>query len=344
MTDVLNFGSRKAGPGQPVFVIAEIGVNHEGDFDMACRLVEEAHKSGADSAKFQIVFADTLYPKAEYGSEFHVLFKKAEFSLEQYAKLKKLCDDLGMVFFASFNDRQGVDWLTKLGAPLYKIASTQMNNIPLVCHVAEQGKPAIMSTGMAGLGEIEDSVNCFKRAGNNQIMLLHCVSSYPTAAENVNLLSMDVLADAFDYPVGFSDHYDGSAATLAAVARGACAIERHFTLDKTRPSFDHRLSSEPEDFAAIIRDIRAIEKMFGVKGKNPNPAEDVSRFSFRTSLAAGRDIKRGEKISLDMLTGLRPGTVVPTRYALRITGAAANRDYQSGELFAWSDVGDLVHD
>lgn len=336
-------GSIKIGAGHPVFVISEIGVNHEGNFDTACQMVEASVAAGVDAVKFQMVFADTLYPKSEYGSEFHTLFKKSELSFDQYRDIKKLCDKLGVAFFGSFNDRLGVDWLTALDAPIYKIASTQMNNIPLVCHVAAQGKPTIISTGMAGLGEIEDSVNCFKGAGNEQIILLHCVSSYPTQAEHVNLLSMEVLSEAFCYNVGFSDHYDGSAATLAAVARGACCIERHFSLDKARPSFDHRLSSSPSEMAAIVQDIRAIEKMFGHKGKAPNPAEDISRFNYRTSLAAAQGIKKGSVITLDQMTGLRPGTKVPTKWSLRIAGSKANRDYETGELFQWADVGELLN-
>lgn len=334
----VKIGTQSVGPGYPVMVIAEIGINHEGDFAMAQELVHAAKWAGVDAVKFQIVFADTLYPPSKRNSEFHKLFREAELPFEDYVRLKELADSLGLLFLASYNDRAGVDILMRLDAPAFKIASTQLTNIPLISYTAAQRRPLILSTGMATLGEIDDAITTVRAEDNEEIILLHCVSSYPTQPEEVNLRAMNTLECTFGLPVGLSDHTTGQLAAISAVAREACLIEGHFTLDKTRSRFDHKLSSDPAELKEMVQSIRLVERMLGQSYKLPTPAESEARKDYRVSMAAARDIAKGERITAEMITGLRPGCGVSTMYWRRLIGKPAPRSLKAGEFFTWSDL------
>jgi sialic acid synthase SpsE len=335
---------RPIGNDKGVYVIAEIGINHEGDISMAKDLIAAAEHAGADAVKFQIVFADTLYPPSRRLKKdekyYHDLFKRTELSFEEYAELKEVAEKAGMSFFASFNNREGVDYLGRLRSSAYKIASTQLNNLPLVDYAARQGGVLIIATGMASLGEVEDCIRTAKLAGNENLVLLHCVSSYPMPPEHANLAIMDTLQQAFDLPVGFSDHSIDGMASLAAVARGASVIERHFSIDPEREGFDHRLSSGPEHLKDIINKVRMIHRMIGSSEKKIIEGEQANRALCRVGLCAAVDINNGDVITEASISGARPAVGLEARYWRDLVGRKLRRNLKAGDNFKWSDIDD----
>ena len=341
----ISIDGRFIGKNRDVYVIAEIGINHEGDVGIAKELIAAAKDAGADAVKFQIVFADTLYPLSRRTKKdekcYHALFKQTELSFDEYSELKELTEKSGMSFFASFNDRVGVDYLSRLKSPAYKIASTQMNNLPLVDYAARQKKVLVIATGMASLGEVDDCIRTAKLAGNEDLILLHCVSSYPMPPEQANLAIMDTLQTAFDLPVGFSDHSIDGLASLAAVARGACVIERHFSIDPAREGFDHRLSSNPFQMKEIIDQVRMIQRMVGSKIKNIAESEQANRAMCRVGLCAAIDINNGDVITEAMISAARPAVGLESRYWRDLIGRKIHRTLKVGDSFKWSDIDEI---
>ncbi|MCW7999959.1 N-acetylneuraminate synthase, partial [Clostridium sp. cpc1] len=255
------------------FIIAEAGVNHNGNIDIAKKLVDAAVEAGVDAIKFQSFKAGNLVTKsakkAEYqkettgnGNQFEML-KKLELSYKEHIILKKYCEEKGIMFISTPFDFESADLLEKLNIPLYKISSGDLTNIPLLKYIAKFNKPMIVSTGMANLGEVEIAVNAIKEGGNDKITLLHCTSNYPTACEDVNLNAILTLKNAFKLPVGYSDHTIGIEIPIGAVAMGTKVIEKHFTLDKNMEGPDHRASLEPNELKEMVKNIRNIEKAFG---------------------------------------------------------------------------------
>ncbi|MEM1165587.1 MAG: N-acetylneuraminate synthase family protein [Planctomycetota bacterium] len=341
-TGAIEIGGRRiGGPDGHVFVIAEAGVNHEGDLGVAMELLESSADAGADAIKFQAILADTLFAPSEYGSEFHRLFKKAELSEADYQQLADRARSLGLVFMMSFNDRYGIDLGERLGVGAHKLASTLMSNTLLVRAAARTGKPLVISTGMSHLSDVETAINAAAVVGDNDLALMHCVSNYPCEWGELNLRVMDTLSGAFGVPVGFSDHSIATEAPLvaaAAVARGATLLERHVTLDKSRPSFDHRLSSEPEEFVEFVRAARSVTTGLGSGRKAISPGENKNRKAFRTSLAPAKPIEVGEVINESMLTAVRPEGGVPPELFVRIIGKPARRAMAAGEPLTWDDL------
>lgn len=329
------------GRGFPAFVIAEIGINHEGDIHMARELVSAAKETGADAVKFQVVFADTLYPEKErvgWQKDFYELIKKIELDIDAYAGIKELSDALGLVFFGSFNDAKGIDILARLNSGAYKIASTQMNNLPLVHHAAQKGRPVLVSTGMASLGEIDACIQTVRQTGNDNIALLHCVSNYPMKPEEANLAVMDTLQFIFKAPTGFSDHSTDGLASIAAVARGACLIERHFSIDPKRKSFDHHLSSGPAQLKRLIDDIRIVEKTIGSGEKTVAESEKQNSKLYRVSLCAAEDIEKGAVITESMISASRPASGLNPVCWRGLIGKKIKRSLKAGGFFKWSDL------
>jgi N-acetylneuraminate synthase/N,N'-diacetyllegionaminate synthase len=339
----LTFGKRVVGAGHPAFVIAEAGVNHNGELDLAFKLIDAAAAAGADAVKFQTFIASEVITaeaaKAEYqktttGEQESQLemVKRLELSFGDFRKLKMYCDDQGITFLSTPFDLKSVDFLAGLGVVALKISSGDLTNDPLLRHVAAQKRPVILSTGMSDMDEVREALAVINAAGNNDVILLQCVTNYPAAAEDINLRAMLSMQSAFDVNVGYSDHTLGIEIPLAAVALGACVIEKHFTLDKNFAGPDHRASLEPHEFKAMVEGIRKVEASLGDGRKVPAASEASNAAVARRSIVASRDISAGTVITPAEITFKRPGTGLPPRMADQVVGKTARVDVKAGTL------------
>jgi N-acetylneuraminate synthase len=345
MVNSINVAGRKIGPGFPCFIIAEAGVNHNGNLDLAMELVDAALATGADAVKFQTFKAERIVtheaPKAEYQkrttgaaeSQFEML-RRLEVSPETHHQLMAYCQERGILFMSSPFDEESVDLLDDIGVPVFKIPSGEITNLPYLSHVARKGKPLIVSTGMSYLSEVETAVRTIEKAGNEQFVLLHCVSNYPANPADVNLAAMQTMSVAFRTPVGYSDHTPGIEVPLAAVALGACVIEKHLTLDRSLPGPDHRASLERDAFAAMVRGIRIVESAIGHGRKEPAASEANTAAVARKSLVAARDIPAGTALTEKMITVKRPGTGLPPAMSPYVLGRIARTPIPAGALIS----------
>jgi len=315
----------------PCFIVAEAGVNHNGDLTLAKKLVEQAKAAGADAVKFQTFSPHSVItewaPKADYqrlttdASESQLeMLRKLQLTHEEFRTLKRHADRVGITFFSTPHDERDVDFLMALGVPALKVASMDLVNYPLIEHVAKQGLPVIVSTGMASLGETETALQVLEQGGCACPLLLHCVTNYPIRDDEANLRVMDTLTQAFDVLVGFSDHTVGTAIAIAAVARGAVAIEKHFTLDRALPGPDHAASLDPDSFARMVAEIRSVERAVGSQVKHTLPVEVENRKAMRRSLVAATDIEPGTVLTREHLTMKRPGTGLGAEWIPRLVG------------------------
>ena len=270
MVTSIQIGARVIGPDRPCFVIAEAGVNHDGGLEKAVRLVEVAVEAGADAVKFQTFKAERLVTASAAKADYQVratgssepqaqMLRRLELADDDHRELMRQCDRHGILFLSTPFDEGSVDLLANLGVQAFKVASGDVTNFPLLIHIASKGRPVILSTGMSSLGEVEAAVRTLEHAGTRELALLHCVSNYPAEPGDANLRAMETMARAFRVPVGYSDHTLGIEVTLAAVALGACVVEKHFTLDRTLPGPDHHMSLEPDELATLIRGIRTVD-------------------------------------------------------------------------------------
>lgn len=326
-------------------IIAEAGVNHNGDLDLACRLVDAAAEAGADLVKFQTFDADRLVTvhaaKAGYqqqttdsGESQHAMLKRLELSPAAHRMLIKWCRQKGVGFLSTGFDSQSVDLLVDLGVDRLKIPSGEITNLPYLRHVGRLGKPVILSTGMATCDEVGAALNILEQAGTprGRITVLQCTTEYPAAMAHVNLRAMLTMREAFGVAVGYSDHTCGIEAPIAAVALGATVVEKHFTLDQTLPGPDHRASLEPHELKAMVTAIRNIEQALGDGLKRPTPEESKNALSARKSVVASRAIRMGERFSEVNLAVKRPGSgLSPMRWD-EIIGLQAKRDFSPDEL------------
>jgi sialic acid synthase SpsE len=310
----IEVGGRAIGGGAPVFVIAEIGTNFSG-IDQAAEMIQVAAQAGADAVKFQTYRAETVaLPGAmftlEDGSQIsqYEFFKARELSRDAHVELKRYAEANGVLFFSTPGHYEDVRLLEEIGVPLYKTGSDDLTNCPFLAHVAGLGKPMIVSTGMCTLGEVERAVAAIRGAGNEQLVLLHCVVSYPASPAHANLRAMDTLRQAFGAPVGFSDHCQGSLAAVLSVGLGAVAIEKHLTLDRSAGGPDNDVACEPGELKGYVADIRVAESALGTGRKEILETERPWRAAARKSIAASRDIAQGEEIRPEMLAIKRPGT------------------------------------
>ena len=345
----VKIGKRLVGEGEPTFIIAEAGVNHNGSVETAKKMIDAAKRAGADAIKFQTFSADKLVTKgvakAEYqkkstqaeGSQYDMI-KKLELSAEDFRELFRYATEKGLIFLSTPFDEGSVDLLEELGVTAFKVDSGNLNNPPHVRYIAEKGLPMIVSTGMSTLGEIEEMLDVVYKAGNRNIILLHCVSNYPPAVEDTNLRSMLTLKQAFNLPVGYSDHTQGIAVSLAAVALGACAIEKHFTLDRKMKGPDHLASLEPDELVEMVKGIRDIEKCLGSPLKRPVEAEREVQRALRRSIVAERDIAEGETITREMLAVKRPGKGLPSKFLPVVVGRKARKSIKKDELIGWDKM------
>jgi N,N'-diacetyllegionaminate synthase len=330
---------------QKVIIIAEAGVNHNGDYELAKKLVVAAKQAGADYVKFQTARPELVIsryaPKAEYQMG---TTKKEESQLDMcraihlpltdYAPLKKYCDENEISFISTPFDLESIDVLAPLGMDFWKIPSGEITNLPYLKKIARLHQPVIMSTGMSNLGDIEAALKVLTDNGliEDQITLLHCNTEYPTPYEDVNLRAMITLKEAFGVNVGYSDHTKGIEVSLAAVAMGATVIEKHFTLDCNLPGPDHKASLEPDELEQLVKSIRHLEKAFGSPIKQVSRSEKKNMTVARKSLIAAVDIKKGEKFTDKNMTVKRPGNGISPMLWDEVTGRIAPRDFKEDEL------------
>jgi len=346
---MVTIAGRQVSAGHKVLIIAEAGVNHNGDVGLAKHLVDTAVEAGADAVKFQTFKADRLVsvaaPKAEYQRQTtdasesqHEMLRCLELSPQAHRQLQIYCQERGILFISTPFDEESVNLLDELDVPLFKIGSGEVTNWPFLEYVARKGKPIILSTGMAYLSEVDEAVRVIRDAGCDQLVLLHCLSNYPAKLVDVNLRAMQTMAAAFQVPVGYSDHTLGIEVAVAAVALGACVIEKHFTLDKRLPGPDQQASLEPQELRALVAKVRMIESALGKGIKRPAPSEVDSRKVVRRSLAAAQEIPARTVLKAGMLRALRPATGISPTLLSEIIGRRVKRSLAMGELIAWQDL------
>jgi N,N'-diacetyllegionaminate synthase len=341
----LDIAGRLVGPGQPCLVIAEAGVNHNGSLERALAMVDAAAQAGADAIKFQTFRAEEVVteqaPKAAYQKQTTdadqsqlAMLKSLEISPSDHQALVERCKQRNVIFLSTPFDLPSLDLLASLGLPAYKIPSGEVTNLPFLSRVGAMGRPVILSTGMSNMGEVDTAVRELQKAGCHELALLHCVSNYPAEPSDVNLRAMSTLADKFQMPVGFSDHTLGNEIALAAVALGACIIEKHFTLDRSLPGPDQRSSIEPDELAALVAGIQKVEAALGHGRKESAHSEGNTKAVARRSLVAARDIAAGEVISEELVAIKRPGTGLAPSRLEEVLGMKVKRDIPVGTLLS----------
>ncbi len=342
----IRIANQVIGPGQTCFVIAEAGVNHNGNIETALQMIDAAKAAGASAVKFQTFKAERLVtrdaPKACYQqrttdsaeSQLEML-RRLELPADTMCTLMDRCRERSIVFLSTPFDEESADLLEATGIAGFKIPSGEITNLPFLAHVARKGKPMLVSTGMSSLGEVEAAVQTIREEGNWQLVLLQCVSSYPADPASVNLRAMRTMAIAFDVPVGYSDHTQGTTVSLAAVALGACVIEKHFTLDRHAPGPDHLASAEPDELAAMVREIRTVEAALGDGKKAAAPLEMDTAAVARKSLVANRDIPSGTILTEEMVAVRRPGTGLPPSMRPHVIGRTARTAIPTGTLLTF---------
>lgn len=345
----IEIAGRKIGSGNPCFIIAEAGVNHNGDVELAEQLVDVAAEVGADAVKFQTFTAERLLTrqalKADYQlastdaaeSQFDMI-RKLELSRCAHVRLIEHAKRRGIVFLSTPFDEQSVDLLDDLAVPLFKMASGEITNLLLLEHVARKRKPMIVSTGMSYLKEIEEAVRAIRGGGCDALALLHCTSNYPAEPLMCNLRAMETMRQAFNLPVGYSDHTAGVEIAVAAVALGASVLEKHFTLDRTLPGPDHRASLEPNELRAMVRAVRNVEQAIGHGVKQPMPSEQNTRIVARRSLVAVVDLPAGTVLQEHHLAAKRPGIGLPPGELSGLIGRKLSKTLRADELIRWTDV------
>lgn len=349
LTASIRIGSRNVGHGEPVFIIAEAGVNHNGDLGLAKKLVDAAVDAGADAVKFQTFRAEELVsataPKARYQMETAgtdesqlEMIKRLELPAEAHHELNEYCKSRQILFLSTAFDAQSADLLENLNMLAYKIPSGEITNWPFLEHIAAKRKPVILSTGMSDLSEVDGAIRVLRSAGCSELAVLHCTSSYPATAANSNLRAMHTLAESFQVPVGLSDHTLGVEIPLAAVALGGCIIEKHFTLDKSLAGPDHQASLEPNELRFLVGAIRNVESAMGDGIKKPNSSEEDVRNVARRSILTRQLIPQGTLIAKDMLVFKRPGTGIPPSRLSTVVGRKAARDIPAETLMRLEDL------
>jgi pseudaminic acid synthase len=346
MQSSFSIGDRTIGDGNQVYVIAEMSANHGQDFDRAVQIIEAAKDAGADAIKLQTYTPDTMTIKCDKkyfhigkgslweGRNLYDLYSEAYTPWEWQPKLKKIANDLGMDLFSTAFDPSAVDFLEEMDVPVHKIASFEIVDIPLIEYMAKTGKPIIISTGMATLAEMDEAVQAARDAGATQIALLKCTSAYPAPPEEMNLRTIPHLAEAFGVPTGLSDHSLGIAVPVAAVALGACIVEKHFTLSRDLPSADSAFSLEPHEFKEMVDAIRMAEKALGVVHYQVSEREASSRV-FRRSLFVVKDMKAGDAFTNENVRSIRPGYGLPPKHLKEVLGRRAARDILRGTPLGW---------
>jgi N,N'-diacetyllegionaminate synthase len=339
-------GNHLVGANHPCLVIAEAGVNHNGSIDTARQMVRAAARAGADAVKFQTFKAEKLAtaiaPKAGYQAKATgenenqlEMLRKLELSESNFRELLEECRKNDVLFLSTPFDEDSADFLDSIGLESFKISSGDINNLPFLAHIARKGKPIILSTGMSYLEEVDVAVRAVRAAGNQDLVLLHCTSNYPADPADVNLRAMIVLGQAFQVPIGYSDHSNGLEIAMAAVAMGACVLEKHFTLDRSLPGPDHQASLEPAELEGLIRGIRKVEVSLGSGRKEPAESEKSTAAVSRKSIVARIDIQAGTVLDDMHLIMMRPGTGLPSIMLPYVLGRKAQVNIPAGTLISF---------
>ena len=349
MEPVISVANKKVGGENPTYIVAELSANHDQDFSKAVRIIEAAKEAGADAVKLQTYTADTITVRSdkEYflvgggtlwdGRNLHDLYAEAYTPWEWQPRLMRVANDLGLDLFSTPFDPTAVDFLEQMNVPAHKVASFEIVDIPLIQKIARTGKPIIMSTGMASEDEIEEALEAARESGCTQIALLKCTSAYPAAAEEMNLRTIPELSRRFGVPAGLSDHTMGPAVPVAAVALGACIIEKHLTLSRSDPGPDSAFSLEPQEFKTMVDAVRIAEKSLG-KVQFGCSSKEANSKAFRRSLFVVKDIKRGELFTAENVRSIRPANGLHPRHLKEILGGRASKDIETGTPFSWDLV------
>lgn len=341
-------GERLVGPDHPTYLIAEAGSNHNRDIDTAFRLIDVAADAGCDAVKFQTYTAEGLYsqhtPSMSYlaedgllgnGESVWDLIKRIEMPWEWHGELAERAETRGIHFLSTPFEEAAVDVLEEVGVPAYKIASYEVNHLPLIKRCAETGRPLLISTGMASLGDVEMALDTANAAGARDILVMHCAINYPPKFEDLNLRAIETLRSAFRIPIGWSDHTMGHTADVVAVALGACAIEKHFTLSRDQAGPDHPFAVEPQELAAMVTSIREAEDSLGSSVKRVTEAEQEMFRLGRRSLVAAHDLPAGHHITREDIAVKRPGYGIPVQHMDAVIGHETSVDIESDEPLSW---------
>ena len=327
---------------KPCFIIAEAGINHNGDLNIAKKMIDAAKQAGVDCIKFQTFKSKDLSadPKLQYNGESQEkFFQRYEFSKKEWREIIDYCKKRKMVFSTTCQNPSDLDFILSLtGLPFLKVGSDDLTNLPLLKYYAKKKKPMIISAGMAYESEIRDAVNVCRKAGNNKITVLHCVSSYPAKSNEVNLVRLMAIKEKFNVAVGFSDHTEGNFVAFAAAALGAEVIEKHFTLDKNMQGSDHKFSADPAQLWDLVQGIRFIEKALGRSEIRPVPNEMKMRKIVRRSIVAANDLEKGKKINLSDVELKRPGAGIPPKFLNKIIGKKVKKNIKKGELITFKKI------
>lgn len=350
MTGLIQINGRRVGSGSPIYIVAEMSSNHRQDFEQAVRILHASKEVGADAVKLQTYTPDTITISCdnEYfrigegtiweGRNLYDLYSEAYTPWEWQPQLKAIADDLSIDLFSTAFDPSAVEFLEGMVVPLHKVASFEIVDIPLIQKMARTGKPLIISTGMATLEEIKEAIHAACEAGATQIALLKCTSAYPAPPEEMNLRTIPHLMESFNIPVGLSDHTLGIAVPIAAVALGACIVEKHFTLSRSIPGPDSPFSLEPHEFKMMVEAIRTVEKSLGKVHYGVSEQEAKSRV-FRRSLFVVKDVKAGEVFTGENVRSIRPGFGLHPRHFHEIIGLKALKSIARGTPLSWELIG-----
>jgi N-acetylneuraminate synthase len=342
-------GQRRVGPGNPTYIIAELSANHNQDFDQAVKIIQAAKAAGADAVKLQTYTPDTITMRSDReefrigggtlwdGRNLYELYDEAYTPWDWQPKLKRVANDLGMDLFSSPFDAGAVDFLEEINVPAYKVASFELVDIPLIQKMASTRKPLIMSTGMAEIEEIDEAMQAARDAGATEIALLKCTSAYPASPDGMNLRTIPELARKYNVPAGLSDHTMGTAAPVAAVALGACIIEKHLTISRSDFGPDSAFSLQPDEFKAMVDAVRVAERALGQIKFGPDAHEVNSRI-FRRSLFVVQDLKRGHLFNEQNVRSIRPAHGLHTRHLHEVVGKRAVCDIERGTPLTWDLV------
>jgi len=330
----IRIGQKIIGSARPAFVVAEAGLNHNGSVEIGKELIRRAVDVGADAVKFQSYHTEDFVSKR---STYYGLFKSLELSEADFVQLKNFADECKMIFLSTPLDLSYVEALDRMGVPAFKVASGDITFTPLLEAVAKTGRPVILSTGAATIGEIYEAMSVLRENGCHDIVLLHCLSSYPAPLDEINLKVIPAVRDIFDVPTGYSDHSSGIVVPVAAVALGASLIEKHFTLDRTMNGPDHALSAEPDEFKRMIEAVRTVEKSLGDGSKRPMRSEQKVRLEGRRSIVSKSLIKRGDRLDESKISYKRPASGIQPSLARMILNKKIRTGKNEDDAITWND-------
>jgi len=335
MSHEIIINNRKIGLKYKPFFIAEAGLNHNGDISIAKQMIDQAIESGADAIKFQTYKSEEFLTES---SEYFDFFKNVELSFDEFKELSDYAKEKNFTFFSAPFDIPSADFLNQIDVPCFKIASSDLNNMPLIRHIAKMKKPMIISTGIGTIKEIEEAVNWCLSEDNNQIALLHCVANYPALPEETNLNAIKSIMEKFSFPVGYSDNGESTLVDLAAVSIGACIVEKHYTLDKKFDGPDHVFSIEPKDLKHLTSQLSLISQMKGTGLKAPTDSELSNKKAIRKSITAKIDIQEGEKLSEENLSIKRPEGGIEPKFWDSTISKQAKKLIKKDSIIKWDDL------